>query len=168
MFKIIDNCITQKDQKFLVDTIINNNLFSWFFADDVTRENGKQKRPCFTHNFIVNKNKNSDALDIIKPLFKKYIKNTIINFKTILQLPLNISVKTYDTPHTDIETPHTVYLYYILDSDGETILFKNKKIFKKIKPKKGRLVIFDGKVLHTAYQPKKYIRCVLNINEEKI
>jgi hypothetical protein len=168
MYKIIDNAISKKDQKFLVDTIVDNKYFSWFFGKDVTRENGKQKRHCFTHNFVVNGNKNSEALDVVQPLFNKYIKNKIINFKTILQLPLNISTKTYDTPHKDIKTPHTVYLYYVLDSDGETVLFKNKKIFKKIKPKKGRLVIFEGEVLHTAYQPKKNIRCILNINEEKI
>jgi hypothetical protein len=167
MYKIIDNAISKKDQDFLVNTIINNKYFSWFFRKDVTRENGKQNRHCFTHNFVVNGIKNSEGLDVIQPLFKKYIKNKILNFKSILQLPLNIYTKTYDTPHRDIKTPHNVYLYYVLDSDGETVLFKNKKIFKKIKPVKGRLVIFEGKTLHTAYQPKKNIRCILNINEEK-
>jgi len=167
MYKIIDNAISKKDQNFLINIIMDNTYFSWFFRKDVTRENGKQKRFCFTHNFVVNGNKHSEALDVVQPLFKKYVKNKILNFKTILQLPLNFSFKKYDTPHIDTEIPHTVYLYYVLNSDGETILFKNKKIFKKIKPQQGRLVIFNGNVLHTAYQPKKNIRCVININEEK-
>ena len=167
MFKIIDNCISKKDQKFLIKTIIDNNCFPWFFRKDVTHKNGKQKRPAFLHYFIINKKQNSDATQVVAPLFKKYIKKEILNFKTILQLPLNFSFKKYDTPHIDTEIPHTVYLYYVLNSDGETILFKNKKIFKKIKPQQGRLVIFNGNVLHTAYQPKKNIRCVININEEK-
>ena len=63
--------------------------------------------------------------------------------------------------------PHIVCLYYVINSDGETILFKNKKIHKKIKPKQGRLLIFDGNMVHTAYQPKKNIRCIINFNVEK-
>ena len=54
-----------------------------------------------------------------------------------------------------------------MDSDGETVLFKNNKIHKKIKPKQGRLLIFDGSILHTAYQPQHNLRCVININESK-
>jgi len=42
-----------------------------------------------------------------------------------------------------------------------------KKLYKKVKPKQGRLLIFDGSVVHTAYQPKKNIRCVINFNVEK-
>ena len=38
------------------------------------------------------------------------------------------------------------------------------KRYKKIKPKKGRLVIFPGSLWHTAEQPTKNIRCVINCN----
>ena len=136
MFKIIDDAITKKDQKFIKEFLLDNKLFPWFFMKDVTSKNKKQNRPAFSHYFVMDKKQNSNAIDNLKPIFKKYIKKEIIHFKSILQLPLNTKKVSYDTPHIDIDKPHTVYLYYVNDSDGETILFKNKKIHKKIKPKK--------------------------------
>jgi len=167
MFKIIDNSISKKDQKYIQQLLLDNKLFPWFFMKDVTSKSKKQSRPAFSHYFVINKKQNSSAVNNLKSIFKKYIKKEIIHFKSILQLPLNTRKVSYDTPHTDIEEPHTVYLYYVNDSDGETILFKDEKIHKKVKPKKGRMLVFDGKTLHAAYQPIKNIRCVLNINEAK-
>ena len=33
---------------------------------------------------------------------------------------------------------------------------------KKIKPKRGRVVLFDGKLYHTAEQPNNHKRCIVN------
>ena len=98
---------------------------------------------------------------------KSYIKNkNVIQARSILQLPLNEKLlkKDFDTPHIDSKDPHLVYLYYVVDSDGQTLFLKNKKVIKKIKPKQGRLVIFNGNIYHTAEQPKKNKRCVINFN----
>ena len=167
MYKIIDNCITKNKQKMLIHNIVNNHFFPWYFNKDVTYKNGLQNRPSFSHCFVKERKKNSSAANLICFQFSKYIKKQIISCKTIMQLPLKQLNNKYDTPHVDIKIPHTVYLYYLIDSDGETVLFKNKKIHKKIKPKQGRLLIFDGSVLHTAYQPKDNLRCIININVEK-
>ena len=84
-----------------------------------------------------------------------------------------------DTLHTDQPFPHLVLLYYAIDAEGETIIV-NKTIEEKhtmkslraddyeeigrIKPKKNRLVIFDGRYFHTAYQPREGLRCIINFN----
>ncbi len=167
MYKIIDDCITKKKQKFIIETKIDNYSFPWYLQKDVSFDNGQQQRPCFAHIFVNEAEENSHYFNLIKPLFLKYIKKQIINCKTIIQLPLKKTKSTYDTPHVDSKKPHQVYLYYVMDSDGETVLFKNNKIHKKIKPKQGRLLIFDGSILHTAYQPQHNLRCVININESK-
>jgi len=67
----------------------------------------------------------------------------------------------------------------VLDSDGQTILSDRQytsgnnvmmdinedyKIIKKVRPKQGRILFFNGNIYHTALQPKKNVRCVLNIN----
>ena len=75
-------------------------------------------------------------------------------------------------PHVDAEYPHDVLLYYINDSDGDTIIFNEKKGFcgtptikQTIKPKKGRLVMFNGHHLHAGELPRtNEKRLVLNIN----
>ena len=82
-----------------------------------------------------------------------------------------------DSPHLDRFEPHLVFLYYVCDSDGDTIIydyktekegdvpfFEDVKELKRITPKQGRVVIFDGMYWHTAEQPKKDIRCILNFN----
>ena len=56
----------------------------------------------------------------------------------------------------DIE--HIVVLYYVVTSDGDTIIYNERKESDKytekqrVTPKQGRVVIFDGGLYHTAQQ----------------
>jgi hypothetical protein len=74
--------------------------------------------------------------------------------------------------HIDENSQHIVLLYYINDIDGDTCLFRNKRgitmdafyttqletergnyenveLITRISPKKGRVIIFDGSLLHS-------------------
>jgi|TARA_Y100000015_G_C2387202_1_gene88105 hypothetical protein len=62
--------------------------------------------------------------------------------------------------HTDNPDRHFVGIYYVNDSDGKTILHG----LDAIKPKKNRLILFDGGTLHKIQYPTKGYRCVININ----
>ena len=165
MFKVVENCISKSNQNNIIETMFGlQRNFPWYFAQDVSYDEGKQQRPALFHDFVLKKyNINSDFFDMIKPIIKH--KN-VIQARSILQLPLNKKLldKNFDTPHVDSEEPHLVYLYYVVDSDGQTLFLKNKKVIKKIKPKQGRLVIFNGNIYHTAEQPEKGKRCVINFN----
>ena len=167
--KIIDNCISVKQQNLIIKQLLQNKYFPWFYRPDVTEELNielGQQRPAFTHYFILDKNPNSESLNLVLPIINSLITKQIIQCRAFLQAPLNPKLigSKYDTPHTDFSYPHTVYLYYVTDSDGDTLFLKNSKIVKKITPKKGRLVIFDGNIQHTAKQPKKGIRCIINFD----
>ena len=168
--KIIDNCIPVKQQNIIIKQLLHNKHFPWFYHPDVTMGTHNielsQRRPALTHYFILDKNPNSDSLSLVLPIINSLTKKQIIQCRAFLQFPLNPKLigSKHDTPHTDFAYPHTVYLYYVIDSDGDTLFLKNSKIVKKITPKKGRLVIFDGNIQHTAKQPKKDIRCVINFD----
>jgi len=168
MFKIIENCISKKNQNIIKKTMFGSpKTFPWYFAEDVSYAKGKQKRPAFFHDFVLaNYQLNSSFYDMIKPIVKN--KN-VIRSRAILQLPLNKKLigKNYDTPHVDCDDPHEVYLYYVVDADGPTLFLKNNKVIKKVKPTQGTLVIFDGSIFHTAEQPQKGKRCVVNFNVDK-
>ena len=96
--------------------------------------------------------------------------------RSFLQLPLQESFTgtDIDSPHVDLQTPHLVFLYYVLDSDGDTVIYKNKtdgstrpffdelEVLQKITPKQGSVVVFDGLHWHTAEQPRKNVRCIIN------
>ena len=81
-------------------------------------------------------------------------------------------------PHVDLFRPHTTMLYYINDSDGDTVIYEQRHPgdnvsrhpnalieVERITPKKGRIVLFDGLHYHTASSPRKTrFRAVINFN----
>ena len=167
--KIIDNCIPVKQQDLIIKELLQNKNFPWFYREDVTEDFNielSQQRPALTHYFVLDKNPNSESLNLVLPIIDSLTKKQIIQCRGFLQFPLNLKLigSKHDTPHTDFFYPHTVYLYYVIDADGDTLFLKNSKIVKKITPKKGRLVIFNGDIQHTAEQPKKGVRCVINFD----
>ena len=74
--------------------------------------------------------------------------------------------------HVDQPYPHTVALYYVNDTDGDTVFFDKDDLTKVIHretPKKGKCVIFDGEyAYHASTSPSKNIRMTLNINYENL
>ena len=171
--KVIKNSIPKKYQDLIENKLLKDRNFPWFLIDDITYLKGSQKRPGFSHYFILNHKINSASYNVIEPIINKYIKFEVIQARSFLQFPLNkkFASGNYDEPHIDYNFDHMVYLYYVKDSDGDTIFFdkqNKKKIIKKVTPKKGTLVIFNGLIYHTAQQPKNDSRCIININAKKI
>ena len=87
----------------------------------------------------------------------------------------------HTTPHIDmrlqqdgspdgfrVEFPHTVIIYYVNDSDGDTFLFNsNGTEMTRVEPKKGRFLIFDGQIYHAGSFPIHHLdRIVINYNIE--
>jgi len=104
----------------------------------------------------------------------------LFNSRAFLQFPLKtLSGPKYDAHHIDHVSEHLSILYYVIDADGDTVLFDNTYHphlrpsapspdqlieLQRVSPKQGRVVIFDGYRWHTATQPKTGIRCVINSN----
>mgnify|MGYP003122082118 FL=1 len=169
--KIIDNIINKKEQEELKFILLSRH-FPWFYLNDISYKDGKQQRPGFSHYFIKDEKINSDWNTITNNIINnscnktKVNCNKIIESRAFLQLPLHSNItknNLVDTPHIDRETKHTVILYYVTTAVGDTIIYTDKGE-KKIAPKQGRVVIFDGSLKHTATQPTEDVRCVININ----
>ena len=102
----------------------------------------------------------------------------IFNARSFMHFPLAEELrKEYDNVHVDINYDHLVCLYYVNNTDGDTYIFdKTKKelnhiskdtklgILKQVSPKKGRVVLFDGRRYHSSSGPTKDIRCIINFN----
>ena len=94
----------------------------------------------------------------------------IIRARVFLQVPhiyekkSGIHIDIIDDEDNPI--PHWVCLYYVTDSDGDTILFEDDKKteIKRITPKKGRIVFFDGLIPHCSVAPTKNHRIIVNFN----
>ena len=76
-----------------------------------------------------------------------------------------------DSAHVDLNYRHLVVLYYVINSEGDTVISEQKdynegrfRIQKRVTPKMGRYVVFDGRFWHYAYQPDESKRCIINYN----
>jgi len=125
----------------------------------------------FVHTFLHDgniSNKFSIAETIIKRIVDFFkIKNIkVLRVKTNLQTNNVLINKNYhSSPHVDQDEKHMVGIYYVNDCDGDTRIFKKNKLFKLIKPKAGRMVLFNGALKHSAGFPvKSQVRCVINFN----
>jgi hypothetical protein len=164
--------------------------FPWHFIPDVTGGGSQDKRPAFGQTFIKEGViKCQEAyIKMLAPLWEGCMqkikektntvgKYSILKSRTFLQLPLcNLSGSEYDAHHIDMLEDHFALLYYVCDSDGDTVIFENmysKKLPKppephelkekiRVAPKQGRVVVFDGYYWHTATQPTTGARCVIN------
>ena len=79
-----------------------------------------------------------------------------------ITMPHETSLKHY-APHVDLPGEHMVVIYYVNDADGATVFFDNfGNIIQEVEPKKGRVLLFDGKIKHGGGIPKKGPRCIVN------
>ena len=197
---VIDNFIDKEYQEKIKQILIGNKPFlheneefdfDWYFVTDVTdafASPDRQQKRCALSHVYQGVDWDEDEFDPLNSLFVPMLsevcrKTDIDNLKIIqgrsfLQFPLNLKDKTPDTPHIDLDQgkEHIVALYYVCDSDGDTIIYNQRRdqgleaksytIKEKVTPKQGRMVIFDGTLYHTAEQPENNVRCVVNYDLE--
>lgn len=103
----------------------------------------------------------------------------ILQARLFITVPHKTSLPHY-APHTDLEIEHLALIYYVNDSDGDTVFFEIPEIDKnatgfdvndvapreidRVTPKKGRVVLFDGDHLHAGGYPSDTPRCIVNYN----
>ena len=187
---VIDDFIDKDYQEDIKDVLLGKEewgdlLFPWHYIDDVTAafEDNNQGRPGLSHVYVeYNDVKTSDIVsdfhDLFIPLLELACETLevpsarIVQGRSFLQFPLNLDSKDDDTPHIDLDEGerHIVVLYYVVTSDGDTVIYNQRTesdiytIKQKVTPKQGRVVIFDGSQYHTAQQAIKTVRCIANYN----
>lgn len=87
----------------------------------------------------------------------------LIYARIFLTMPYNTDL-THHKPHTDLPYPHLSLIYYVNDSTGDTVFFNEDEIIESVTPKKGRAVLFDGNIMHSAGIPNTGTRCIVNYN----
>ena len=168
-FEILDNLIPKNFSDEIEDVFLNQ--LPWYYFDDVTyantrlKDNTIKKSPGFNHEFYnIDKNGvNSEFFSIAEKIpnfvFEKY---SLLKCRAFFQIP-TIEPKLHNNPHVDFSFEHTVLLYYVNDSDGDTFMFDdNEKMAARISPKKGRVLLFDGIIKHSSSQPKTNNRIIIN------
>ena len=179
---IFDDVIDLEYQNIIKEILLGDRQykgydFPWYLTHDVTKpaKADSQLRPAFFHGYV---DYPSELSSVFHDLFIRLIQNScakidrknvdVLQGRSFCQLPISSDKISVDTPHIDIKEDHFVMLYYVCDSDGDTIIYNEQKksdnytVQKRITPKQGRVVLFDGNFYHTAEQPTDNVRCVVN------
>ena len=129
--------------------------------------------------FFVSSGENIDALCL--KIINKFLKKYNLELEKTLRMRTNLSTrqinKNTSRPHLDsMEEDHYVFIYYVNDSDGSTIIYnefsdgkfftnKDITIFKEFEPKAGTGILFPGRQFHSWSAPiKNNHRIILNMN----
>lgn len=154
-----------------------------YYTDEPTREHIQ-----FRHTFLEDDEDFSNFSQFINPLLIRYQVQMGQDVLYKQRVKTNLLMKQ-DAPHLQI--PHTdgsyvmengvlssnrkTLLYYVNDSDGDTILYNEYHtgepvgeltIQQKVSPKKGRAIIFDSHQIHSGCCPatsdyRIVINCIL-------
>jgi len=174
--KVIDDVMPVVMQDQLID-ICTSAEFMWgllpdatFMKDDpLAKKMNKPQYPSFCHLAIMDYRSNTSTAGIISSMLLCMSDKAEIDPKTLYRARFGLYLPIKDAPehnniHVDMHQPHTVCLYYVNNSDGDTFFFdNNRKVVERVSPKKGRMVIFDGLTLHASSMPSNGYRISLNL-----
>ena len=149
--------------------------FAWYFqkatisygAEQYLKsENDIQEGSQFTHMFCEHDKVNSVHFTKTMQIVTTMERLLNIRFTGITRIKSNF---TYIQPtrgkntshplHTDTEdkNKYMSMIYYINESDGDTMFFDDKgKIIKRVEPKQNRCVVFPSEHSHAGQAPFKY------------
>ena len=172
MIEIIDNFLPKNFEDQLEKSFQNQSNINipLYYTPNITSSNMDEFLPSFSSEFYPNPRGVSNFLMNVLYYFsfnRNFYISNILRAKAICQVPpLNPGPNKI---HVDFFIPHLVLLYYVHDSDGDTILFdENDNEIKRVTPKKGRAIFFEGSIKHCSSSPTKGLRSILNFNFETI
>lgn len=189
---VLENLVEKKLQDE-IESVLLSSYFPWYYMpstspiiynlpDNYNKKNLKnyylKDYLQYCHSFVLpngttNGKINSDYFYLIEKLLNCFYKKTNFKKTDIFRAKVNLQTQHNDNkkncicmPHIDTEIPHYVLIYYVISSDGDTLIFnKNLDVSHRITPIKGNFLLFDGSLLHTGTNPiKTDKRIVLNID----
>jgi len=172
--KIIKNCI---NKSVLVEfqNKINSLNFPWYFLEDSSLENKIQNsiNYSFSHLILLDNKILSSYYDVTNSIALQLKDKFKLDNFSIIRLRLGLTTsfgkKIINKPHIDFEKKHKTILFYLNNSDGDTIFYENNKIKSSITPEENKAVLFDGSIYHSSSKPyNNSKRIVLNINLENV
>lgn len=155
---ITDSAISKQYQSH-IEQILTDKEFPWSFLPEVTNYNQTtdNSQPGFSH-IAFNDNKSSQYYDVFYSLLLSICGSIKYEIKDLYRIRVGCLLKTntnrHNTIHRDYEFPHDTMLYYVNDSDGDTIVHTSDHV-KSISPKSGRVLLFDGRYFHASSNPRQ-------------
>jgi len=188
--EVIDDFLDKSYFDFIVNDLMNDAYFPWYYSDDASYAgdpeytvNGiKSNRQGFSHLLVDNDKPRSKVADQIYPFALKV--KSYLGAKEVMRVRADMCLQSYDGavhgPHVDYPGKfHYSSILYLNETDGNTVIFnerdtgiqvnhsdmRNFTVKKSVEPKPNRLIVFDGRYIHTGCSPTKHkCRKLLNSN----
>ena len=175
-YLVLDDVLPKTIADYVENEFIN---FPYYYLKNITTYSNEYM-PGFSHSiadFNSNKGITGNGFELVQLLLQTFaekasiVPNKILVARLFLQLP-TIREACSNLPHKDLGVEHMVFLYYVTDSSGPTVLYDKtskydlqQNVIAKIEPKKGRGVFFNGKHYHNSSSPTTLnTRLILNVN----
>jgi len=173
---IIDQAVPTGVQD-LIESIAAGDKINWYRQKRATYPEGARRifpvtpdsldAQQFTHTIYEDNQPVSNVFSAVLPVLTA-IPYTI---KQMIRIKMNLGIyvqtdnpNVHGMPHvdfTEIKEPLVSAIYYINDSTGDTVIFDQRygqsgplTVKTRVTPKKGRLVVFDGSLLHAGNTPR--------------
>jgi len=189
----IDNIITQSYQD-QIESQVTEKTFPWYYnptmvADQILQHDIDYNLSGFHHFLYEDAQAVSPFFNFLYPLVLSIQDNVDIPMKhSIERMRLNMSLRykgstrDHHLPHIDSLYEHWNAIYYVNDSDGDTVIFEETNEtfdsndldyienhtftpLHRVTPKKGKLLVFNGKYYHaSSFCQQSRHRIVLNMN----
>ena len=175
----IENFLPQDYSDKLLSIVTDDINFPWFYNESIV-ENQKDLFG-FSHVLFVDGYQNSPFFPEFIEFFSHMENRFNIKIKNLIRARIRMTTSVgkkgiyENNMHVDYRYPNTTFVYYLNDSDGDTVLFDkfydedtlDAKEIERVAPVKNNGVMFDGLRYHSGAMPSSGRRLILNINFEK-
>lgn len=193
MIIVDENFLNEEEIKHMQDILVHGTVFEtrWVFDSDSQLGNDLYENI----NIVANEDfdgtpqmclEGSFGGAVINPNFDSYSKSLLAKFAMKHHVPVSEVLRTKSTltfpkkdlrpdyAHIDYKIPGYVLLIYVVDSDGDTIMYNEKFTGEKVSrlterlritPKAGKAVLFDNYIYHAVNNPvDSKFRQIINMN----
>lgn len=162
-----------------IEAVLTNYQFPWYWRPATTHSihtnSDNRKDFQFIHLMYYGGEPQSEFFGLTQEVLTAFEKATKYTIKKLCKVKANLLVRQYltqtelsSTIHTDLDDLDKKYMsivYYVTDSDGDTVVYdKNNNVLISKNPVKGSAIYFPSCTFHRATPPiinKR--RIVLNI-----
>ncbi len=160
--RIIDDFLDTDYHQHL-QTVLMGWEFPWYYQHTLTHGNKDIQAHGFNH--WLTSEGDPDFAQLVDKM------QSTINAKECLRVRADMTLYNSEgyrhAFHVDSKEPHTVCIYYVNDTDGDTVILgeQNDHDIVRVKPKANRLLTFNGKHMHTGHSPVNHKnRILINAN----
>jgi hypothetical protein len=161
MFIYDDNFLTPEEVSHIDEVF--NSTYDWKYCNILEHDDSIGNIKYFTADPQEGSREYQAALFILNKMLTKHqiSQGSVNRVKFNMTPPYGRSIVA--SPHRDMEEEHMVFLYYVNNAHGDTIIYDGLEMGHIVSPRRGAAIVFDGRKHAWSTPHEGPIRQVINI-----